>query len=56
LIRSLPLRSASGLPVYVAASRTAPFSTLAQFTLSEVEGLEMTRFSFPKHGKGNRLA
>jgi 23S rRNA (cytosine1962-C5)-methyltransferase len=27
LIRSLPVRSASGLPVYVAASQTAPFST-----------------------------
>src|SRR6266487_5652830 len=27
LIRSLPIRSASGLPVYVAASRAAPFST-----------------------------
>ena len=27
LIRSLPVRSASGLPVYVAASRAAPFSS-----------------------------
>ena len=27
LIRSLPVRSTSGLPVYVAASLTAPFST-----------------------------
>ena len=27
LIRSLPVRSASGLPVYVAASPSAPFST-----------------------------
>jgi hypothetical protein len=27
LIRSLPVRSTSGLPVYVAASPAAPFST-----------------------------
>jgi hypothetical protein len=40
LIRSLPVRSAFGLPVYVAASQAAPFST--EPVLSEVEGLGMT--------------
>jgi hypothetical protein len=32
LIRSLPVRSASGLPIYVAASPAAPFSTLLGMT------------------------
>src|SRR4029453_10901025 len=40
LIRSLPVRSASGLPVHVAAFPAAPFST--EPVLSEVEGLDMT--------------
>ncbi len=40
LIRSLPVRSAFGLPVYVAASQAAPFST--EPVLSEVERLGMT--------------
>ena len=41
LIRSLPVRSACGLPVHVAASPAAPFST--ELVLSEAEGLGMTR-------------
>jgi len=32
LIRSLPVRSATGLPVHVAASPTAPFSTTLGMT------------------------
>src|SRR5213592_3874699 len=35
LIRSLPVRSASGLPVYVAASRAAPFSTPLRFARND---------------------
>jgi hypothetical protein len=33
LIRSLPVRSAFGLPVYVAASQAAPFSPSLGMTL-----------------------
>jgi len=40
LIRSLPDRTAFGLPVYVAASQAAPFSP--ERALSEVEALGMT--------------
>jgi len=36
----MPVRSAFGLPVHVAASLAAPFST--KLVLSEVEGLGMT--------------
>jgi hypothetical protein len=35
LIRSLPVRSASDLPVYVAASRAAPFSTALRFARND---------------------
>src|SRR5206468_4500951 len=40
VIRSLPVRSAPDLPVHVAASPAAPFST--EPVLSEVEGLDVT--------------
>jgi len=33
LIRSLPVRSTSGLPVYVAASPAAPFSAVLETTI-----------------------
>jgi hypothetical protein len=39
LIRSLPVRSASGLPVYVAASPAAPFSTALRSARND-NGLE----------------
>jgi len=35
LIRALPVRSTSGLPVYVAASPAAPFSTLLRFARND---------------------
>src|SRR6266581_9813173 len=35
LIRSLPVRSTSGLPVYVAASPAAPFSTTLRFARND---------------------
>src|SRR5882757_2423878 len=38
LIRSLPVRSASGLPVHVAASPAAPFSTSLGMTRAYADG------------------
>jgi hypothetical protein len=35
LIRSLPVRSASGLPVYVAAAQAAPFSTALRYARND---------------------
>src|SRR5438552_15633658 len=35
LIRSLPVRSTSGLPVYVASSPAAPFSTSLRFARND---------------------
>jgi len=43
LIRSVPVRSACGLPVYIAAFLAAPFST--EPVLSNVEGLGMTKLT-----------
>jgi hypothetical protein len=39
LIRSLPVRSTFGLPVYVAASPAAPFSTPLRFARNDKIGL-----------------
>ena len=50
LIRSLPVRSTSGLPVYVAASPAAPFSTTLRFARNDNHVVSIA----PKNGPHGR--